>query len=136
MEKYLTEDLSVPSNGIQLLLRCKKHASPNDLMYPSHAHIIGALLNLITNPEIVHNIIIIYYARHGSHYPLTEDGKDDETEYIEALCPINYNTPGDNGKHVPDISNYIFNTILTLISLSKGHQITVILDCCHSGGVS
>ncbi len=37
---------------------------------------------------------------------------------------------------MPDISDRELNTILTLISLSKGHRITVILDCCHSGGVS
>ncbi|KAK0218535.1 hypothetical protein EDD85DRAFT_780884, partial [Armillaria nabsnona] len=37
---------------------------------------------------------------------------------------------------VPNISNRDFSTILTLISQAKGHCITVILDCCHSGGVS
>lgn len=50
MEKYLTKDLGVPSNRIQLLLGSKEHMSPGDPMYPSHAHIVGALLSLITNP--------------------------------------------------------------------------------------
>ncbi|KAK0219285.1 peptidase C14, caspase domain-containing protein, partial [Armillaria nabsnona] len=130
MERYLTENLGVPRNRIQLLLGSTEHTSPDDPMYPSRAHIIDALLSLITNPEIAHgDNIIIYYAGHGSRYPLTEDDKDDETEYIEALCPIDRDTPGEHGKPVPDISDRELNTILTLISLSKGHRITVILDC-------
>ncbi len=137
MERYLTENLGMPSNRIQLLLESTEHTSPDDPMYPSRAHIIDALLSLITNPEIAHgDIIIIYYAGHGSRYPLTEDDEDDETEYTEALCPIDREIPGENGKPVPDISDRELNTILTLISLSKGHRITVILDCCRSGGVS
>ncbi|PBK64974.1 hypothetical protein ARMSODRAFT_940725 [Armillaria solidipes] len=137
MERYLTEDLGVPGNRIQLLVGSKEHTFPDDPVCPSRSHIVGALLSLISNPEIAHgDNIIIYYAGHGSRYPLTEDDEDDETRYIEALCPIDRDTPGDNDKHVPDISDREFNSILTLISLSKGHRITVILDCCHSGGVS
>ncbi len=67
MERYLTEDLGVPSNRIQLLLGSKEHKSPDDLMYPSRIHIVGALLSLVTNPKIAHgDNIIIYYAGHGS----------------------------------------------------------------------
>ncbi len=135
MEKYLTENLGVPSNRIQLLLGSKEHMSPEDPMYPSRAHIIGALLSLITNPEITPgDNIIIYYSGHGSYYPphTEEDGHND---YTETLCPIDRDTPGEDGKPVPDISDRELNTILSLISRAKGHRITVILDCCHSGGV-
>ncbi len=52
MERYLTEDLGVPGNGIQPLLGYKEHTSPDDPMFPSHAHIVGALLSLVTNPKI------------------------------------------------------------------------------------
>ncbi len=41
MEKYLTKDLGVPSNRIQLLLGSKKNLSPEDPTYPSRAHIVG-----------------------------------------------------------------------------------------------
>ncbi|KAK0505568.1 hypothetical protein EDD18DRAFT_1129682 [Armillaria luteobubalina] len=137
MDRYLTKNLGVPSNRIQLLLGSKEHTYPDDPMYPSRIHIIGALLSLITNSEIVYgDNIIIYYAGHGSRYTLTVDDEDDESEYIEALCPIDRDTPGENGNPVPDISDRELNTILNLISLSKGHRITVILDCCHSGGVT
>ncbi|KAK0505606.1 hypothetical protein EDD18DRAFT_1045431, partial [Armillaria luteobubalina] len=129
MEKYLTEDLGMPGNHIQLLLGSKEELSPEDPMYPSHAHITDTLLSLITNPEIVHgDNIIIYYSGHGSYY-LHYMGEEDEVEYIETFCPIDHDTPGENGNPVPDISDQELNTILSLIAQAKGHQITVILDC-------
>ncbi|KAK0222824.1 peptidase C14, caspase domain-containing protein, partial [Armillaria nabsnona] len=135
MEKYLSEHLHVPTNRIQLLLGSTEHTSPGDLMYPSRANIINALLSIIGNPGIlVGDNIIIFYSGHGSRYPF--EGKGDRIEYIEALCPIDRDTIGDDGKPVPDISDREFNTILTQISRVKGHRITVILDCCHSGSVS
>ncbi|PBK64976.1 hypothetical protein ARMSODRAFT_449442 [Armillaria solidipes] len=135
MEKYLTEDLGVPSNRIQLLVGSKEHTSLEDPMNPSRAHIVGALLSLITNPEIAHgDNIIIYYSGHGSYYPYHTE-EDEEPEHIETLCPIDRDTPGENGKPVPDISDRELNTILTLVSRAQGHRITVILDCCHSSGV-
>ncbi|KAK0194751.1 hypothetical protein F5146DRAFT_1022562 [Armillaria mellea] len=136
MEKYLTEDLGVPSNRIQILLGSKEHTSPEDPMNPSRAHIVGALLSLITNPEIapVDNIII-YYSGHGS-YCVPHVDEDDEIEFIETLCPIDRDTLDENDKPVPDISDREFNTILSLIARAKGHYITVILDSCCSGGVS
>ncbi len=60
----------------------------------------------------------------------------DETAYIETLCPIDRDTLDANGVLIPDISDRELNTLLTQISREKGHRITVILDCCHSGGVS
>ncbi|KAK0505569.1 peptidase C14, caspase domain-containing protein, partial [Armillaria luteobubalina] len=136
MERYLTEDLGVPTNRVQLLVGSKEHLSTDDPMYPSRVHIVGALLSLITNSKIVHgDNIIIYYSGHGSYYPYHAED-DDETEYIETLCPIDRDTPGENGEPVPDISDRELNSILSLISQAKGQCITVILDCCHSSSVS
>ncbi|PBK64971.1 hypothetical protein ARMSODRAFT_961560 [Armillaria solidipes] len=135
MEKYFTEDLGVPGNRIQLLVGSKEHTSPEDPMNPSRAHIISALLSIITNPEIAYgDNIIIYYSGHGSYYP-PHTQEDGETEYIETLCPIDRDTLDANGVLIPDISDRELNTMLTLISRAKGHRITVILDCCHSGGI-
>ncbi|KAK0474393.1 peptidase C14, caspase domain-containing protein, partial [Armillaria novae-zelandiae] len=134
MEQYLT-GLGVPRNRIRLLLGSKEHTSPGDPMYPSRAHIIESLLGIIDNPEIIHgDNIVIFYAGHGSRYPL--EGKCGAIEYVEALCPIDRDAVGDDDKPVPDISDREFNTILKEISRVKGHRITVILDCCHSGSVT
>ncbi len=135
MERYLNEHLHVPPNRIQLLLGSKEHTSPGDPMNPSRANIIGALLSIIANPEILYgDNIVIFYSGHGSCYPF--EGKGGAIEHIEALCPIDRDTIGDDGERVPDISDREFNTILTRISQVKGHCITVILDCCYSGSVS
>ncbi|KAK0462313.1 caspase domain-containing protein [Desarmillaria tabescens] len=109
MEKYLTEDLCVPRDRIQLLLGSKEHTSADDPMYPSRAHIIGTLTGLIAEDRIKHgDNIIIYYAGHGTSY-------------------------NDEGHSAFDRE---INGILTEICRTKGYRITLILDCCHSGGAS
>ncbi len=116
-------------------------------MYPSRMHITNTLLSLIYHPQIEEgDNIIIYYAGHGSSYecsdwvdvenPEYEEISFGNTGYIESLCPIDRDTRDADGNIVPDISDRELNTILTLISRAKGHHITVILDCCHSAGVS
>ncbi|PBK64990.1 hypothetical protein ARMSODRAFT_865321, partial [Armillaria solidipes] len=130
MEKYFIEDLRVPRDRIQLLLGSREHTSPDDPLCPSRTHITDMLLGLATNDEI-HNgdNIIIFYSGHGSCYEKEEDGLG-ESEYVEAFCPI------DRSPGVPDISDRELNSILTQITRAKGHQITVILDCCHASSVS
>ncbi len=146
-ERYLSDDLCVPRERIQLLLGSREHDDPDDPMYPSRAHITSTLLGLIDNPHIEKgDNIIIYYAGHGSSYHCSDYSNIENADYqeissgstghIEALCPIDRDTLDANGNIVPDISDREFNTILTLISRAKGHHITVILDCCHSASVS
>lgn len=78
--------------------------------------------------------MIIYYSGHGSYYPPQMED-DSYTNYTETLWPIDRNTLDANGVLIPDVSDRELNTMLALISRAKGHRITVILDCCHSGGV-
>ncbi|KAK0227572.1 hypothetical protein IW262DRAFT_543801 [Armillaria fumosa] len=143
MEKYLVEDLGVPKDHILLLLGSEDHTSPDDPMYPSRKHITDVLLSLSSNNNIVHgDNIIIYFAGHGSCYSHYEDDEDEDAdedeihEYIEALCPIDRDALDANGKRVPDISDRELNTILSQISRTKGEHITLILDCCYSGGTN
>ncbi|PBK95123.1 hypothetical protein ARMGADRAFT_863898, partial [Armillaria gallica] len=127
MEKYLTEDLGVPKDHIQLLLGSEEHISPDDPMNPSCANIIDALLSLATNAEIKDgDIIIIYFAGHGSSYP----SPDDVAIYgdIETLCPIDRDIIV-NDEAIPDIGDRELNAILSLIAEYKRSRITVILDC-------
>ncbi|KAG7439744.1 uncharacterized protein BT62DRAFT_957771, partial [Guyanagaster necrorhizus] len=126
------EDLGMRNDRIQLLLGSEEH--------PTRVNIIGALLSIITNPQIAYgDNIIIYYSGHGSSYPASEPD-DDEGENgtvpVEAFCPIDRDMLDANDNPIPDISDREFNTILTLIAGVKGHHITVIFDCCHSGSVS
>ncbi|KAK0462806.1 hypothetical protein IW261DRAFT_1576166 [Armillaria novae-zelandiae] len=54
---------------------------------------------------------------------------------IEALCPMDRTSRYiPHRSIVPDISDREISVILKRICHAKGHRITVILDCCHSGG--
>ncbi|KAK0493609.1 Chs5p-Arf1p-binding proteins-domain-containing protein [Armillaria luteobubalina] len=108
MEKYLTEDLGMPSNHIQLLFGSKDHMSPEDLMYPSCAHIVNTLLSLTSDPEIVHDDnIIIYYSGYGSYYlgdnlllskcSTSSSSQEIAGDVIQAL------TLSDRNVHVPNL---------------------------------
>ncbi|KAK0241031.1 hypothetical protein EDD85DRAFT_765283, partial [Armillaria nabsnona] len=125
MEKYFVEDLHMPSDRIQLLLGSREYISREETMNPSRAHIINALLGIITNPNVEYgDNIVIYFSGHGSYHQHSEFDDDERGElgYIEALCPIDRDTPGTNGKPTPDISDHEFNAILTHIFRAKGTE--------------
>ncbi|KAK0207445.1 caspase domain-containing protein [Armillaria fumosa] len=133
MEKFFTEKLGVPHNRIKLLLGCKE--TSDNTMTPSRANIVHTLLNLTTNRDIEFgDNIVIYFAGHGCCYRPSKE--DDPYGYVETLCPIDRDTLDADQKHVPDISDREFSSIISLIAKAKGHRITVILDCCHAGGAS
>ncbi|SJL10592.1 uncharacterized protein ARMOST_13980 [Armillaria ostoyae] len=150
MEKYLVDDLLVPRERIQRLLDAARYGdtSTDISSIPSRANIISLLLSLTTNPNIEHDDpIIIYFAGHGSCYALSDNDDDpdfdkefDDDEcspkFVEAICPMDRNTPDSSGVPILDITDRELNTILTQISRTKGHRITFILDCCHAGSVT
>ncbi|KAK0452744.1 uncharacterized protein EV420DRAFT_1558223 [Desarmillaria tabescens] len=149
MEKFLTEHLGVPKIRVRRLIGTQANTFPDDPSIPSRVNIIRTLLSVMTNPQIEYgDNIIVYYSGHGSHYSCSEyfqsrdtDSDDEESSAagsgsIEALCPMDRNTLDTNGIPVPDISDREINTILFQISRIKGHRITLILDCCHSGGMT
>ncbi len=110
-----------------------------DCMAPTRANIIASLLRLSTDSRIKEgDNILIHFSGHGSkyfcsdypHYKATSAG----TGTIEVLCPIDRDE--GHGGMVPDISDREINVILSEISRTKGHRITLILDCCHSSGLT
>ncbi len=139
MEQYLTDDLLVPRERIQILLGPRNTVTDASSL-PSRANILSLLLSLTTNPNIEHgDPIIIFFAGHGSRYPLS-DHDDDEDEcppkFAEAFCPMDRGTLDSSGVPIPSITDRELNTILSQISRTKGHRITVILDCCHAGSIT
>ncbi|PBK84351.1 hypothetical protein ARMGADRAFT_859809, partial [Armillaria gallica] len=123
--KYLTDDLHIPGNHIQLLL-----GTDSKECTPTRANIVNAILGLSTNPGIQHgDNIIIYFAGHGTSYECKQyfdkDGAAAMLGTIEAFDP-----------HVPDISDQEINTILAEIAKKKGNHITFILDCCYSASIT
>ncbi|KAG7443926.1 uncharacterized protein BT62DRAFT_971744 [Guyanagaster necrorhizus] len=149
MENYLTKCLGVPKGRIQRLIGTQPYTYPAGPSIPSRANIIRTLLSVMTNPQIDYgDNIIIYYSGHGSRYSCSEcshncDSNSDDGQVsvagsgsIEALCPMDRNTRDTNGTVIPDISDREINAILFQICRIKGNRITLILDCCHSGGIT
>ncbi|KAK0457623.1 hypothetical protein IW261DRAFT_1601099 [Armillaria novae-zelandiae] len=105
---------------------------------PTRSNIIRTLVNLSTNPKIQRgDRIIIFFSRHGSSYSCSSYFKDNigGNGNIKALCPMDRTSRYiPHRSIVPDISDREINVILKRICHAKGHRITVVLDCCHSGG--
>ncbi|PBK91745.1 hypothetical protein ARMGADRAFT_481660 [Armillaria gallica] len=141
--KYLTTNMGVPEDHVKLLLGPQPSNMCN-ILRPTRATIINTLLALSTDPQINKgDNIIIYYAGHGTVYHCRDHPAFASGPYasdtIEALCPMDRNTieaNNDNCKPIPDISDRELYTILGEICRTKGHHITVILDCCHSASVT
>ncbi|SJL12882.1 uncharacterized protein ARMOST_16315 [Armillaria ostoyae] len=137
---YLTTKLRVPKERVRLLLGCR--ASDN---YPNHSfveptrqNIVETLCSLASNTNIQHgDRIIIYYSGHGATYSCKELFPDGvaSTGFIQAICSSDrqpFDAPPPTQPH--DISGREINVILREVARSKGHHITLIMDCCFSGG--
>ncbi|KAF8169312.1 peptidase C14, caspase domain-containing protein [Mycena galopus ATCC 62051] len=126
---YLTGGLGVPEDHILLL----SSESETDKL-PTRARILSALYeHLRDNPLIQKgDNLLFHFSGHGSSYE-RELGR----LRTEALCPCD-RTPGDQHStdFVPDISDRELNIILSEICRKKGPNLTVILDCCFSGGAT
>ncbi|PBK94323.1 hypothetical protein ARMGADRAFT_90185 [Armillaria gallica] len=126
VKEYITKDLGVAQDHVFCLVNESA----------TRVNIINALCRFYSDTRILYNdIIIIYFAGHGSSYPDPDICSDGADHAIEAICSIDRGTE-HNGTLIPDISDREFNSILSLISRAKGHRITVLLDCCHCGSHS
>ncbi|KAK0217302.1 caspase domain-containing protein [Armillaria fumosa] len=145
MRDYLRKELRMPDTHIECLLS----SDFRNAIFPSRRNIIRKLLSLATDTQIeCGDNIIIFFSGHGTSYSFPEDpqynadgipnarGSSRFASPIEALCPADRGKPDGWGAPIPDISDREINGILHQISRNKGHHITVILDCCHSGSAT
>ncbi|KAK0227235.1 peptidase C14, caspase domain-containing protein, partial [Armillaria nabsnona] len=128
------------NNGVQRLFDWSSMTTSHiDCMSPTRANIIASLLRLSTDSRIKEgDNILIHFSGHGSKYFCSDyppyKATSAGTGTIEVLCPIDRDE--GHGGMVPDISDREINVILSEISRTKGHRITLILDCCHSSGLT
>ncbi|KAJ7138033.1 hypothetical protein C8R44DRAFT_607727, partial [Mycena epipterygia] len=80
------------------------------------------------------NTLIFYYARHGSRVEAPDSWSPDDK--IETLVPQDERTKGLDGQVVHGIPDRTLNVLLSRLAAKKGNNITVIFDCCHSGGAT
>ena len=114
--QYLKEYLQVPSTNVVRLTD------------PHRKDLIAALYDLRDNKDIKPgDQILVFYSGHGTTYPLRL-GAANEVTSISAICPV------DRGSDILDISNRELNSIFSELCTAKGPNITIIFDCCFSGG--
>ncbi|KAF8211799.1 caspase domain-containing protein [Mycena galopus ATCC 62051] len=124
--KLLVEDLHVPPSNIVLL----------EDAYATRAKILSTVeSHLRDNPVIPGDgeaTILLYFAGHGSRVDAPENVIAPDGQ-IEVMCPVDDSTTNDAGESVHAIPDYVLNQLLREIAEKKGHNIVVIMDCCHSG---
>lgn len=97
--------------------------------------IIAALKSLAHERRIASDDpILIYYAGHGSEAKApTQWEPSGENRKIQMLLPCDFQLDGPIKSRVQGIFDFLFGQLLEDIAANKSDNITVILDCCHSG---
>ncbi|KZV68253.1 hypothetical protein PENSPDRAFT_687430 [Peniophora sp. CONT] len=128
---YLTEELGASKSRIVLL----RNAEAN------RARILSELHNLRTNHDIrTGDPIVIYYAGHGTAADAPSDWQNG-TRKVQFIVPYDAYTlldPADSTSMIDPIPDRTLGALLFKLAQkngmnSKGDNITVIFDCCHSG---
>jgi hypothetical protein len=120
IQNHLINYLGVPTDNICLLL----NATCRSMM--------DTLYDLRDDEKIAPgDNILIHYSGHGLSFKCQEyfTTPTSKVGCIEAICPVN------RSNTIPDISERELNSFLSELGAAKGPNITVILDCYHSGGV-
>ena len=126
MKVYLEQDLKVPSSNISILEGPK--ATRAGILSEFHRHLIN---NKMIQPG---DPILFYYTGHGDltdaplHWPVVSDDRK-----IESLVPYDYGTQDGRGQRICGIPDRTIAALLEQLAKRHGDNITVILDCCHSG---
>jgi len=116
---FLISYLNVPGDHIRILQDASRET------------MVNTLYDLRDDPRIRHgDNILIHFSGHGSSYRAADFFTSDvaRASSIEAICPV------DRSDKIPDISERELCSILSEIHTAKGPNITLIFDCCHSGG--
>ncbi|KAI0027941.1 peptidase C14, caspase domain-containing protein, partial [Vararia minispora EC-137] len=124
MFDYLTENLRVPASHILLL---------TDVV-PTRERILRALYDHLRNNPLIPSSganLLFHFSGHGSSFV-----SDFESGRTEAICPADRHGGNPVDGVVLDISDRELNLIFSEICRQKGSKLTVILDCCHSGGAT
>lgn len=128
MEMFLRTRLKYPKKHIHTLVAPHPGEDESEGA-PTYEHIIGAIWWVIEHARAA-DLVWIYYAGHGSRVPTCcpqakgLDGQD------EVLVPVQRNA--QKARYVRDIE---LSYLLTRM-VEKGLIVTLVLDCCHSGGAT
>lgn len=122
-EQFLNTALAVPLDAITKLVA--PHAGRPEAVLPTRERILAALRDLASESIVPGDRVLIYYAGHGTRRYFAQA----ETNY-EAIVPVDY---GDDPAQL--IYDFELSPLLQAI-VRRSEDVTVILDCCNSAGVT
>ncbi|KAJ2925983.1 hypothetical protein H1R20_g11114, partial [Candolleomyces eurysporus] len=123
IRNWLIKDFNVPSSQIRDL---RDKAA-------TRKAIIEALEGLSTDSRIQRDDpILIYYAGHGTEAPAPKRWRWDSLQ-IQMIVPWDFKHRDGPNRIIQGIPDRTLGALLTKIAESKGDNITVIFDSCHSG---
>jgi hypothetical protein len=125
VEDYLRTTLGVPAEKITLLLAPHHGADPARL--PVHANLTAALAELeaVCQPG---EQALVYFSGHGGRAPTLVPEIKGARGLDEVLAPADIGDPA-----VPYLRDVEIGAWLARCA-ARGVFVTMILDCCHSGG--
>ncbi|MFP3939288.1 MAG: caspase family protein [Thermoanaerobaculia bacterium] len=135
MEAFLqAPPLSVPPGRIRKLLApgadpLGGRPEPAPEALPTYRNLVRELEALETRAR-KGDQVLIHYSGHGARLPTVIPGKKGPAGRDECLVPCDAGEPGSG--FVRDVELY---EILRRLA-GRGVQSTLILDCCHSGGIT
>lgn len=122
---YLRSEVRLDGLELSIELLTARTNAPPDANTPTRRRIITALSALAGERTSPGDRVLVYYAGHGAriYFPKAE------ADY-EALVPADY-----SGQKEQLLFDYEINGLLAAIAEHTG-DLTVILDCCNSGGLT
>jgi hypothetical protein len=129
IQRVLIEQAGVPVERVTRLVAPHagaRHESAVAGQEPTLANIRAGLERLGSAAVGPDDRVFIYYSGHGARVPVRSGGT---TTWREALVPVDITRSGNF------LFDYELNAFLAKV-VARTRQVTVILDCCHSGGAT
>ncbi|KAJ7289261.1 caspase domain-containing protein [Mycena rebaudengoi] len=120
--------LEVPAGNIKFL--ADEDATRSAIISTFQSHFIN-------NPKIPNKgnaTMIFFFAGHGDRVAATGNLMASD-RMVETICPHDGGTLDAAGQYVYGIPDYVLGWLLRELAATKGNNITVIFDSCHSGGM-
>ncbi|KAI0085867.1 hypothetical protein BDY19DRAFT_382482 [Irpex rosettiformis] len=131
--QYLTKDLGMPRDNISYLQ--DENAKRSSIISEFRRH-------LIENTDIKKGDgIIFHYSGHGSRMKaptgwtvVEEKTRDGQDNMIEVIVPFDDGViDSKTGRRICSIPDRTLAALIEDASKAHGNNITIVLDCCHSG---
>lgn len=124
--RYLEEDLGL-RHITRLTAPAGERVAELAELRPTYENIVGAMLR-ITREAARGDQVYIHYSGHGGVVPTLIPETKGARAYDETWVPVNVDDP--QARHLHDVEL----VVLLRRMCERGLYVTMVLDCCHSGG--